>query len=197
MWLELRPMDIFRGVQAFFDRIYQLGFGAVRELASYVLAGAVFVVPAWLVLRTSSMWARARSDETDEGAAVAEAIWKRFVAGSLADARRLIRILRRSSRRSPSRLADGSGGGRSAAHRPPRSGRPRSEPVPRVNSPRPPRTRASGGLPVVSLSVSSSGAGGARRAGDQRRLVGRRQRLLRRGLADACVPSGRACARST
>ena len=34
MWLELRPIDIFRGVQAFFDRIYQLGFGAVRELVS-------------------------------------------------------------------------------------------------------------------------------------------------------------------
>lgn len=51
MWLELRPIDILRGVQAFFDRIYQLGFGAVKELASYVLAGAVFVVPAWFVLR--------------------------------------------------------------------------------------------------------------------------------------------------
>ncbi len=55
MWLELRPMDILRGVQAFFDRIYQLGFGAVKELASYVLAGAVFVVPAWLILRLMNM----------------------------------------------------------------------------------------------------------------------------------------------
>ena len=58
MWLELRPMDILRGVQAFFDRIYQLGFGAVRELVSYVLAGAVFVVPAWLVLRMMNMGGR-------------------------------------------------------------------------------------------------------------------------------------------
>lgn len=57
MWLELRPIDIFRGVQAFFDRIYQLGFGAVRELISYVLAGAVFVVPAWLILRLVNMGA--------------------------------------------------------------------------------------------------------------------------------------------
>ncbi|MFO1124997.1 MAG: DUF6460 domain-containing protein [Methylocystis sp.] len=55
MWLELRPIDIFRGVQAFFDRIYQLGFGAVKELVSYVLAGAVFVVPAWLILRLVNM----------------------------------------------------------------------------------------------------------------------------------------------
>lgn len=58
MWLELRPIDILRGVQAFFDRIYQLGFGAVKELASYVLAGAVFVVPAWLVLRLMNMGRR-------------------------------------------------------------------------------------------------------------------------------------------
>jgi len=51
MWLELRPIDILRGVRAFIDRIYQLGFGAIQELFSYVLAGAVFVVPVWLVLR--------------------------------------------------------------------------------------------------------------------------------------------------
>lgn len=55
MWLELRPIDILRGVQAFFDRIYQLGFGAIQELASYVLAGAVFVVPAWFVLRIANL----------------------------------------------------------------------------------------------------------------------------------------------
>lgn len=60
MWLELRPIDIFRGVQAFFDRIYHLGFGAVRELVSYVLAGAVFVVPAWLVLRLVNVGASKR-----------------------------------------------------------------------------------------------------------------------------------------
>ncbi len=60
MWLELRPIDILHGVQAFFDRIYQLGFGAVRELVSYVLAGAVFVVPAWLILRLMNMGASKR-----------------------------------------------------------------------------------------------------------------------------------------
>ena len=51
MWLDIRPLDILHGVRAFFDRIYQLGFGALRELASYVLAGAALVVPAWFVLR--------------------------------------------------------------------------------------------------------------------------------------------------
>jgi hypothetical protein len=58
MWLELRPIDILRGVQAFFDRIYRLGFGAVREVASYVAAGAVIVVPAWLVLRLLNLGSR-------------------------------------------------------------------------------------------------------------------------------------------
>jgi hypothetical protein len=58
MWLELRPMDILRGVQAFIDRISALGFGAVKELASYVLAGAVFVVPAWFVLRLLNVGGR-------------------------------------------------------------------------------------------------------------------------------------------
>jgi hypothetical protein len=58
MWLDLRPIDILRGVQDFIDRIYKLGFGAVRELVSYVLAGAVIVIPAWLVLRLLNMGGR-------------------------------------------------------------------------------------------------------------------------------------------
>jgi Family of unknown function (DUF6460) len=58
MWLELRPIDILRGVQDFIDRIYRLGFGALRELASYVLAGAVFVIPAWLILRLMNVGGR-------------------------------------------------------------------------------------------------------------------------------------------
>ena len=32
MWLDIRPADIFRGVQDFINRIYALGFGAVREV---------------------------------------------------------------------------------------------------------------------------------------------------------------------
>ena len=55
MWLELRPIDILNGFQAFFDRIAQLGFGAVRELGSYIMAGAIVVVPVWFVLRLISV----------------------------------------------------------------------------------------------------------------------------------------------
>lgn len=51
MWLELRPIDLLHGVQRFFDRIYALGFDAVRIVVEYVAAGAVIVLPIWIVLR--------------------------------------------------------------------------------------------------------------------------------------------------
>lgn len=55
MWLDLRPIDILHGVQRFFDRIYAMGFDAVRNIAEYVAAGAVIVVPIWFVLRLMNM----------------------------------------------------------------------------------------------------------------------------------------------
>jgi hypothetical protein len=55
MWLEIRPMDILRGLDEFVRRIYALGFGAVRELFNYVLAGAALVIPAWFILRVLSV----------------------------------------------------------------------------------------------------------------------------------------------
>ena len=58
MWLDIRPGDIFRGVQDFLNRIYALGFGAVRELFNYAIAGAVIVVPAWFILRLLNVGGR-------------------------------------------------------------------------------------------------------------------------------------------
>jgi hypothetical protein len=55
MWLELRPIDILHGVQRFIDRIYAMGFDAVRNIVEYVAAGAVIVVPIWFVLRLLSV----------------------------------------------------------------------------------------------------------------------------------------------
>lgn len=55
MWLEIHPMDILNGVKRFIERIYELGFGAIRELVNYVLAGMVIVVPIWFVLRLLTM----------------------------------------------------------------------------------------------------------------------------------------------
>ncbi len=51
MWLDIHPRDIIRGFENFALRIWNMGFEAVRELAQYVIAGAVIVVPVWLVMR--------------------------------------------------------------------------------------------------------------------------------------------------
>jgi len=55
MWLDIRPEDIFRGIMQLVDRIWSLGFDAIREIAKYILAGAAIVVPVWLVLRLMNM----------------------------------------------------------------------------------------------------------------------------------------------
>jgi hypothetical protein len=51
MWLGLRPADLFTGLVRLADRIWALGFDAVREVGDYIVAGAMVVVPVWLILR--------------------------------------------------------------------------------------------------------------------------------------------------
>lgn len=51
MWLDIRPFDIINAVERLFARLWNLGFDAIREIAAYVVAGAVIVVPIWLVMR--------------------------------------------------------------------------------------------------------------------------------------------------
>lgn len=58
MWLELRPMDLLRGVQRFIDHISSMGLGAVKLVAEYVLTGAMIVVPIWIALRLFKVGAR-------------------------------------------------------------------------------------------------------------------------------------------
>ena len=55
MWLDIRPIDVFRGLTRFADRLWALGFDAVREFADYIIAGAIIVVPVWFVLRLLNM----------------------------------------------------------------------------------------------------------------------------------------------
>lgn len=55
MWLDIRPADIVQGVVHFVQRFWGMGFRAVRELATYFVAGAVIVVPIWLVFRLFNM----------------------------------------------------------------------------------------------------------------------------------------------
>lgn len=54
MWLDVRPYDIFEALVRFAHRIWALGFDAIRQIADYLLAGAVIVVPIWLVSRLVS-----------------------------------------------------------------------------------------------------------------------------------------------
>ncbi len=51
MWLDIRPLDIFRAMDRLIQRLWNLGFDAIREIIEYVLAGAVIVVPIWLIAR--------------------------------------------------------------------------------------------------------------------------------------------------
>jgi hypothetical protein len=55
MWLDIRPQDVIQGVVHFFRHIWAMGFEAVRELGNYLLAGALIVVPVWLVMRLFNM----------------------------------------------------------------------------------------------------------------------------------------------
>ncbi len=55
MWLDIRPFDIFRAIERLVNRLWALGFDAVREIAAYILAGAAIVVPVWLVLRLMNL----------------------------------------------------------------------------------------------------------------------------------------------
>jgi hypothetical protein len=55
MWLDIQPQDVVRAVERFFRRIWNLGFDSIREAADYILAGALIVVPIWLVIRLLNM----------------------------------------------------------------------------------------------------------------------------------------------
>ena len=55
MWLEIHPAEIIENVERLLRRLWNLGFGAVRVVLEYVIAGAVIVVPIWLVLRLLNM----------------------------------------------------------------------------------------------------------------------------------------------
>ncbi len=55
IWLDIRPYEIFRAFERLFQRLWYMGFDAIREVASYIVAGAMIVVPIWLLLRLMNM----------------------------------------------------------------------------------------------------------------------------------------------
>ena len=54
VWLDISPFEIFNNLRRLVDYIWSLGFDAVREVGHYILAGAIIVVPIWLILRLMS-----------------------------------------------------------------------------------------------------------------------------------------------
>ncbi len=54
VWLDIRPYDVFAWISRLFNRLWLMGWDAVREIAEYVMAGAVIVVPVWLLMRIFS-----------------------------------------------------------------------------------------------------------------------------------------------
>lgn len=54
VWLDIRPYEIFHASERLFQRLWHMGFDAIREVASYIVAGAVIVVPIWLLMRLFS-----------------------------------------------------------------------------------------------------------------------------------------------
>ncbi|MDB5593554.1 MAG: hypothetical protein JWM36_515 [Hyphomicrobiales bacterium] len=58
MWLDIRPIDVIHGVERFFQRLWNMGFEAFRDIIQYLIAGAVIVLPVWFVMRLLSMRGR-------------------------------------------------------------------------------------------------------------------------------------------
>ena len=54
VWLDISPFEIFANLRRLIDYIWSLGFDAVREIGHYIAAGAIIVVPIWLILRLMS-----------------------------------------------------------------------------------------------------------------------------------------------
>ena len=54
MWLDIRPDDVYREIASLLDSLWGLGFRSLRGFGAYLVAGAVIVVPVWLILRLFS-----------------------------------------------------------------------------------------------------------------------------------------------
>ena len=55
VWNHIEPFHIFVIIQGVLSRLWAAGFDSVRDVGQYVLAGAVIVVPVWLILRVLSL----------------------------------------------------------------------------------------------------------------------------------------------
>ena len=58
MWFDIRPFEIFDALRRLVDRLWYLGWDSVRTIVNYLAAGALIVVPCWLVLRLMNFRSR-------------------------------------------------------------------------------------------------------------------------------------------
>ena len=58
MWLHITPADVYAEMSAVITRLYNLGFRSLQDFGTYILAGAVIVVPVWLIIRLLSFRGR-------------------------------------------------------------------------------------------------------------------------------------------
>ena len=58
VWLNIRPADIIYGFERFFRRLWGMGFDAIHDIGQYVVAGAIIVVPIWLIMRLMAVRGR-------------------------------------------------------------------------------------------------------------------------------------------
>ena len=58
VWLNIRPADIIYGFEQFFRRLWGMGFDAIHDVGQYVVAGAIIVVPIWLIMRLMAVRGR-------------------------------------------------------------------------------------------------------------------------------------------
>ena len=58
MWLDIRPFEVFDALRRFVDRLWYFGWDSVRAVIDYVIAGALLVIPCWLLMRLMSYRSR-------------------------------------------------------------------------------------------------------------------------------------------
>lgn len=60
--LNVRPWDIWRWVERIVERIYHMGFAFFADSLDYLIAGALIVVPVFLIMRILRIGGSRRTD---------------------------------------------------------------------------------------------------------------------------------------
>lgn len=50
-FLGLTPRSLFSALETFVRGVWNMGYDAIREVGQWILAGAIVVVPVWLIVR--------------------------------------------------------------------------------------------------------------------------------------------------